>query len=254
MANIDAMKILGSLLNSGALSRGSASNILGSVIGAMTGGGQTSSAAPASGAAPTSGGGLSDLVGGMLGGGQQGQGGGLGSLLGGLLGGSRQATGTTGGGGGLGDLLGMAMQQFGGAQQGASAQGAARVNMPQGLSHEQAEQQAELLVRAMINAAKSDGKIDAAEQQKIVERLGDVTPDEIAFVRREFETPLDAQAFVRSVPKGMEQEVYVVSLMAIDLDHNAEAKYLHELAQGFGMRPEACNQIHQQLGAPALYR
>ncbi|MGB5775759.1 MAG: hypothetical protein WBP89_13980, partial [Sedimenticolaceae bacterium] len=63
MANIDAMKILGSLLNSGALSRGSASNILGSVIGAMTGGGQTSSAAP------TSGGGLSDLVGGMLGGG-----------------------------------------------------------------------------------------------------------------------------------------------------------------------------------------
>ena len=90
--------------------------------------------------------------------------------------------------------------------------------------------------------------------QQIIERLGDVTPDEIAFVRREFEAPLDAQGFVRSVPRGMEQEVYVVSLMAIDLDHNAEAQYLHELAQGFGMRPEACNQIHQQLGAPALYR
>lgn len=249
MANIDAMKILGSLLNSGALSRGSASNILGSVIGAMTGAGQTRGAAPTSG-----GGGLGDLVGGMLGGGQQGQGSGLGDLLGGILGGGGQATGAPGGGGGLGDLLGMAMQQFGGAQQREPTQAAARVNMPQGLSHEQAEQKAEVLVRAMINAAKSDGKIDAAEQQKIIERLGDVTPDEIAFVRREFEAPLDAQGFVRSVPRGMEQEVYVVSLMAIDLDHNAEANYLHELAQGFGMRPETCNQIHQQLGAPALYR
>ena len=248
MANIDAMKILGSLLNSGALSRGSASDILGSVIGAMTGAGQTR------GAAPASGGGLGDLVGGMLGGGQQRQGGGLGDLLGGLLGGSRQASGATGGGGGLGDLLGMAMQQFGGAQQREPTQGAARVNMPQGLSYEQADQRAQVLVRAMINAAKSDGKIDAAEQHKIIERLGEVTPDEIAFVRREFETPLDAQGFVRSVPKGMEEEVYVVSLMAIDLDDNAEAQYLHELAQGFGMRPEACNQIHQQLGAPALYR
>ena len=251
MANIDAMKILGSLLNSGDLSRGSASNILGSVIGAMTGAGQASGAAPSGGG----GGGLGDLVGGMLGGGQQGQGGGLGDLLGGLLGGSRQATGAMGGGGGgLGDLLGMALQQFGGAQQSEPTQGAARVNLPQGLSHEQAEQHAEVLVRAMINAAKSDGKIDAAEQQKIIERLGDVTPDEIAFVRQEFETPLNAQGFVRSVPRGMEQEVYVVSLMAIDLDDNAEATYLHELAQGFGMRPEACNQIHQQLGAPALYR
>jgi uncharacterized membrane protein YebE (DUF533 family) len=218
MANIDAMKILGSLLNSGALSRGSASNILGSVIGAVTGAGQTSGSAPTRGG----GGGLGDLVGGMLGGGQRGQGGGLGDLLGGILGGARQGVGASGGGGGLGDLLGMAMQQFGGAQQREPTQGAARVNMPQGLSHEQAEQKAEVLVRAMINAAKSDGKIDAAEQQKIIER--------------------------------MEQEVYVVSLMAIDLDHNAEAQYLHELAQGFGMRPEACNQIHQQLGAPALYR
>ena len=46
------------------------------------------------------------------------------------------------------------------------------------------------------------------QQQKIIKHLGEVTPDEIAFVRREFETPLDAQGFVRSVPRGMEQEVY----------------------------------------------
>ena len=246
MANIDAIKILGSLLNSGALSRGSGSNILGSLIGAMTGGGQP-------GGSQGGGGGLGDLVGGMLGGGQA-RGGGLGDLLGGLLGGGQSTP--KGDGGGLEDLLGMAMRQFGAAQQGNLPQ--ARAMSPAspapGIEHSQAERQAELLVRAMINAAKSDGQIDAGEQKKIVQRLGDVTPEEIAFVQREFEAPLDAQAFVRSVPKGMEQQVYVVSLMAIDLDQNAEAQYLHQLAQGFGMSAEACNQIHRQLGVPPLYR
>jgi hypothetical protein len=101
MANIDAIKILGSLLNSGALSRGSGSNVLGSVIGALAGG--------QSAGAPSSGGGLGSLIGGMLGGGQQpGGGGGMGDLLGGLLGGGSQSSG-----GGLGDLFGMAMNQFG---------------------------------------------------------------------------------------------------------------------------------------------
>jgi len=95
MANIDAIKIPGSLLNSGALSRGSGSNILGSLIGAMTGAGQP-------GGSQSGGGGLGDLVGGMLGGGQA-RGG--------------QST-PKGNGGGLGDLLGMAMRQFGAAQQG----------------------------------------------------------------------------------------------------------------------------------------
>ena len=92
------------------------------------------------------------------------------------------------------------------------------------------------------------------ELEKIIEHLGDVTPDEIAFVRREFEAPLDAQGFVRSVPRGMEQEVYVVSLMAIDLDSNPEAQYLHQLAQATGIGPDVVNQIHERLGAPKIYR
>ena len=69
MANIDAMKILGSLINSGALSRGSGSNVLGSILGAVTGGGN--SAGGQSGA-----GGLGSLIGGMLGGAQSSGGGG----------------------------------------------------------------------------------------------------------------------------------------------------------------------------------
>lgn len=251
MANIDAIKILGSLLNSGALSRGSGSNALGSVIAAVTGGGQSAGG-------QSGGGGLGSLIGGMLGGGQSSfGGGGMGDLLGGLLGGgSRSAVGAPqSSGGGLGDLFGMAMSQFGAARQGNAqlAREAARNSLPSDLDYGRVEHQAELLVRAMINAAKADGRVDSEEQQKIVDRLGEVTRDELEFVQRELAAPLDVQGFVHSVPRGMEQQVYAVSLMAIDLDSNPEAKYLHQLAQGVGMSAATCNQIHEQLGAPKLY-
>jgi len=251
MANIDAIKILGSLLNSGALSRGSGSNVLGSVIGALAGGQSAS--------APSSGGGLGSLIGGMLGGGQQpGGGGGMGDLLGGLLGGGSQSSGgaSRSSGGGLGDLFGMAMKQFGAAQQGNAQQArdVARSRLPAGTDYGQMERQAELLVEAMINAAKADGRVDAEEQQKIVDRLGEVSRDELEFVRRELAEPLDVQGFIGRVPRGMEREVYAVSLMAIDLDSNPEAQYLHQLAQGVGLSADACNEIHRALGVPNLYR
>ena len=244
MANIDAMKILGGLLSSGALSRGSGSNVLGSVIGALTGG------SPAG--ASRSGGGLGDLVGSMLGGGNSG--GGIGELLGGLLGGGAAPSG--GRGGGLGDLMGMAMQQFGAAERGNTSQARAQMRdrLPRGTDYLQVEQQAEILIRAMINAAKADGRIDSGEQQRIVERLGEVSEDEIAFVQREFQAPLDVDGFARSIPRGMEQQVYAISLMAIDLDSNPEAQYLHQLAKATGIGPDAVNQIHERLGAPKIYR
>ncbi len=239
MANIDALKILGSLLSSGALSRGSGSGVLGSVIGAMTGGGQSS-------ASQQGGGGLGGLVGSVLGGGSKG--GGIGDLLGGLLGGGG---GSQSAGGGLGDLFGMAMRQVGAARSGSPASAAAE--LPRGVDAGQMEQQAELLVRAMINAAKSDGTVDREEQQKIVDQLGEVTEDEVEFVQRELATPLDTQGFVRSIPRGMEKQVYAVSLMGIDLDSQSEAQYLHQLAQGIGLDADVCNQIHAQLGVPKLY-
>jgi len=267
MANIDAMKILGSLLSSGALSRGSGSNVLGSLIGAVMGGGAAGQAAPAPSAMSASQGGgiggLGDLIGGMLGGSQSAgsaSAGGLGDLLGGLLGGNPQpgAAGSAApaGGGGLGALIGMAMQQFGAAQQGNATQVREQLagQLPSGFDFNQIEQQAEILVKAMINSAKSDGHVDESEQERILGQLGDVTQDEVDFVRQELAAPLDAQAFVRSVPRGMEQQVYTVSLMGIDLDTNQEAQYLHQLAQGFGLNADVCNQIHDKLGAPRLYR
>ncbi|MEW8002505.1 MAG: DUF533 domain-containing protein [Candidatus Thiodiazotropha sp.] len=260
MANIDAMKLLGSILNSGVLSRGSGANILGSVVGAMTGGGS-----------PSGGGGLGSILGGMLGGGgAQSGGGGLGDLLGGVsrsLGGSPSGGGNltdllggllNGGGGsgtGLASLIGAAMSQYGGQS---GAQPASRLNsgdnLPRGMDYQQATDQATLLIRAMINAAKADGEVDREEQQKIIGRLGEVTQDEIDFVRDELAKPLDLESFVGSIPAGLEQQVYAMSLMAIDLDTQAEAQYLHSLAQATRISPEVSNLIHQQLGAQPIYQ
>jgi uncharacterized membrane protein YebE (DUF533 family) len=110
-----------------------------------------------------------------------------------------------------------------------------------------------VLVRAMINAAKSDGRLDQAEQDKIVNQLHDPSPDAIRFLREEFQRPVNLQEFVASVPIGMEQQVYTMSLAAIDLDTGGEAKYLMQLAESLRIPMNVREQIHKRLGAPSIY-
>jgi hypothetical protein len=110
-----------------------------------------------------------------------------------------------------------------------------------------------VLVRAMINAAKADGKISAAEQQSILERIANPSQETIEFLRSEFNAPLNVRDFAWSVPLGMEQQVYTLSLAAIELDSQLEASYLRDLAHGLRLDQETCNEIHGRYGAPALY-
>jgi uncharacterized membrane protein YebE (DUF533 family) len=122
-----------------------------------------------------------------------------------------------------------------------------------GYDEHEANSRAEILIRAMINAAKSDGHVDEQERQNILQRVGDVDREEAAFLRHELSSPLDVQGFIRSVPRGMEREVYAMSLMGIALDEDAEAQYLLQLAQGLGLNAETCNSIHRDLGAPEIF-
>jgi uncharacterized membrane protein YebE (DUF533 family) len=291
MDAIDTIKILGSLLGSGGLSKGSGGNVLGNLLGsALSGGGtqQTQGGGAlgdilgsliGGGAQSTSGGGMADLLGGLLGGGQQQtqsgggmgdllgsllgggqqqqapQGGGMGDLLGSLLGGGSQNSSGSGGAGGLGGLLGGALTKYAQSQNRdvANPEPERCDYLPVGADQKEAATQAEILIRAMINAAKADGSIDRKEQEKVIARLGEITQAEADFVRAEFNAPLDVNAFINSIPRGMEEQVYAVSLTAIDLDTNKEAKYLQELAKGFRIQAETANQIHEQLGAPKIF-
>ena len=243
---MDAIRLLGSLMGNQSLSSGLGGQLLGSLLGGGQQGGGS--------------GGLGGLLGSVMGGGgQQQAGGGLSGLLGSVMGGGAQQQ--SAGGGGLGDLLGSVMGG-GGGQAGGGAlsgllgsvlSGGAAPEVPQE-QHAEANQQAEIIIRGMINAAKSDGRIDDAEKQKIIESLGaDVSQDEIDFVQKEFVAPLDVQGYAQSVPKELAGQVYLLSLTSIELDSQNEAQYLSQLAQGLGIDPQVCNQIHEQVGAPKIF-
>lgn len=234
---------------------------LGGLLGGQSAGG-TSSA----------GGGLQDMLGGILGGAGGASTGGVSGGLGGLLN-QLGGSGSGSSGGGLGGLLGglAGAAGVGGLLAGA---GAAAKKRPASNDHDfgavlnsqfestpepeiepsqEQEAAAGLMLAAMIQAAKSDGTFDESEKTKLLDQLGDVDAEEAAFVQAQLQAPVDVAALVRETPNGMEGQIYAMSLLGIDLDTQQEAKYLHELAQGFGMKPAQVNEIHAQMGVPSLY-
>lgn len=231
---------LGGMLGGGAGGQGG----LGGMLGGMLGGQQPQQGQRPTGTSDLGGavgaGGLGGLLGGMLAGKGQ-QGGGIGGLLESLGGqGAQNAPDTPPQpqSGSLGGVLNSAFENFGEPEQPPTSE---------------QEDHAKLFLRAMIAAAKSDGQIDEEEKQKILGELGEVDQSEVEFVQNELRSPLDIDGLIRDVPNGMEQQVYLMSLMGIQLDNQAEARYLDALAKGMNLSPEICNAIHDKLGAPKLY-
>ena len=231
---------------SGSSSTGSSG--LGGLLGSVLGGGGGSLLSGLMGGGSSAGNALS----GLLGGGGSQQGGGLGALLAGLSGQSSGAQ-SAGGLGGILDALGGGSQQGGGGIGALLNQALAGKPADEVPATPDQEKEAEILLRAMIAAAKADGEIDAEEQRKITEHLGDVSPEEAELVRREMQSHTNLEDLIDSVPRGMEQQVYLMSLLAIDLDSQAEAQYLDKLARGLNISQQQANAIHEQLGVPKLY-
>ncbi len=231
------------------------------------------------------GGGLGGMLG-QLTGGAGGAGGGLGGMLGQLTGGAGSAAGglggmlgqLTGGAGGSGGLGGMLGQLASGAQGGGglggllaglaggavSGAGAnafgdmfnnalANGGEPEEEPDTDQEAAAALMLRAMIQAAKADGEIDESEQQKISEFLADLNEEDREFVVSELQTPVDIDGLVQDVPEGLEQPVYTMSIIGIELDHMDEAQYLRDFAEALGLGEGEVNAIHDKLGVPHIY-
>lgn len=214
---------------------------LGDLLGQLGGGGGQGSGA----------GGLGDLLG-QLGGGATGQGGagGIGDLIGQLTGGAG-GTAAAGGLGGLGSLLG----GLASARGGANASGLEDViNQDNPVEEPDENEVARLMLRAMTQAARADGDLDAAEKDKLLAALREGDPEDVDVVHAVLEEPVSAHTLAAETPKGLETQVYTMSLNAISPDNQAEAQYLHTLAEGLGLQPEVVNQIHDGLGAPRLYR
>ena len=102
----------------------------------------------------------------------------------------------------------------------------------------------------MIAAANADGVIDGEERNRILgklETLG-LSDQEHSFIVKELLSPAGMESIVTNV-KSMEmaKQVYTVSLLAIEVDTDAERIYMNTLAQRLGLDESDLNEIHQKL-------
>ena len=96
------------------------------------------------------------------------------------------------------------------------------------------------ILRAMIAAAKADGRIDGEEHRRIFAKLDelDLDTEEKAFIIDELRKPLDIDAVVRAAATPeLAVEIYAASVLAIDPDDPAEQAYLAMLASRLGLEP-----------------
>ncbi len=252
----------GRLQQAAGQSGGGLDQMLGSLLGGSGGAGAGASA-----------GGLGNLaglaqqffgnkqVGGMTGA----QAGGLGALVGAVLGGGGGAAKGAVGGGAMAILGTLALTALKNYQAGATATAAdapaARLgDTPPPLAPDEVQAVTDpateqLIVRAMISAAKADDQVDQTEMQRIVGQIDTdgVTEAERQFVIDEMARPLDLAGLVAEVKSpAVAAEVYAASILAIDIDSEAERHYLRALAQGLGLDTGTVQRLHQLTGAPAV--
>ncbi len=199
------------------------------------------------GGGSTGGGGLGGMLGQVTGGGGAG-GGGLGGMLGQLGGGGGAAA--AGGLGGLGALLGGLASARGGAAGGGLE---ALLNQDNPAAEPDEDEVAKLMLRAMTQAARADGDLDAGEKAKLSEMLSESDPGTMEVLQDILSSPVSAADLASDTPQGLETQVYTMSVNAITPDNQAEAQYLHDLASALGIQPQTANAIHDSLGAPRLY-
>ena len=107
-----------------------------------------------------------------------------------------------------------------------------------------------ILVRAMIAAARADGTLDAQESQAIFQRIESLglPAEQRDQLIQELGKPVDIDAIVQSATsQEIAAEIYLVSLMAIDVDTVEEKSYLAMLAARMGLPSELVQELHAQV-------
>ena len=224
--------------------------------------GQASAGQPGGASAGGGAGGLGGLLGGLLGGGSGGGSaagglGGLGGLLGGLLGGGGTLGGGTqrrSGGTNYAALASLGMMAFQAYQVWQRSQAsAAPQQTPQTadlLSGPQVEEHSHAVLRALIAAAKADGRIDESEKHLISSEIGKHTDDLNLqqWLDDEVAKPLDPTEVAQAAQNdpAMAAEMYLASVMLVDDQQDAERNYLDELAAALQIDPELQVHLEQQ--------
>ncbi|MFV0361431.1 DUF533 domain-containing protein [Tropicimonas sp.] len=114
------------------------------------------------------------------------------------------------------------------------------------------EEQAKLMIRAMIQAAKADGEIDEVEMAHILGRIGELDEEESAFVEEQLRAPLDINGLAFDAGSKWREQVYSTSLGTIRADSEAEKDYLRRLATALGLTQPQRDAIHARMGLPPI--
>ena len=209
-------------------------------------------------------GGLLEMAKGTLGNASQNpmQAGGIGAVLGSVLGGGGKSVKGAMTGGALAMLAGIAYKAFTESDQAAQASGMTAASAPaafplglrspQTAAEEQAlENTAQLIIKGMINIAKSDGQVSVDEIQRIVGRIeaAGMGAEAQEWLMTELRQPLNLDAFVAEIPSpAVAAEVYAASLLAVEVDTPQEQDYLRDFAEKAGLHPLVVQHIHQSMG------
>lgn len=239
---------------------GGLGGLLGNLLGGRTGGGQGGMSDTLGGLAdmarramssprqefernnPAAVGGLGALAGALLGGGRGAIGGGLMAVLGSLAYSALQGQGQDQG-------QGRADAPSASAGTGPSGQ-ATPASLPGYEDPANVQRKALLMLRAMIQTAKADGQIDANEMNRIVGRLDEAGEDREArdFVLQQLRSPVDIDALARDATSPQDTaEIYAASLMAIEVDTQAERDYLARLASALNLSQPVADRIKDSL-------
>jgi uncharacterized membrane protein YebE (DUF533 family) len=155
----------------------------------------------------------------------------------------------------VGGLAYNAWQNYQKNQQGTSAQAPTQeAFIPAASDSHGQEELGKSLVRAMIAAAKADGRIDADEKEAIFAKLEtmNLSSEEKAWVFDELSSPLDINAVAaRADTPEHATEIYAASLVAITADTAAERAYLDALASKLRLAPALVAEIHKAAGERA---
>jgi tellurite resistance protein len=112
------------------------------------------------------------------------------------------------------------------------------------------DEEALLILRAMISCAKADGKLDAAERTAIAGQLDQAGLDQAArdLVLAEFASPASVAEIARAVRDPvLAAQVYAAAYLAAGEIEAAERGWLDGFAQAAGLDPRAAAAIEAKL-------
>lgn len=112
------------------------------------------------------------------------------------------------------------------------------------------DEEAWVLLQAMIASAGADGEIDADERQKIMSQAeaADLRPSDMRALEAEMDAPKSPGALAAlSTGEAHGQLIYRMALSAIVVDTPEEQQFLDTLAEALDLRPSVVRQIHAEV-------